>query len=303
MMLLQERIRNSEIILTEAAVVERLRRNPNLSFHHILEHSALIYDEKGRDAMRAIHLEYIDIAKKNDLPILLLSPTWRTNRERVEKSEYPDIVEDAVSFMKSIREECEEFASKIYIGGSFGCKNDCYLPEEALTQEDSYDFHQWQINKLSGLGLDFLIAETLPEINEALGIAKALSEQDLPYILSFVISRDGNILDGTSLKDAIQMIDNSVSKKPLGYTVNCAYPGFLNADEQDPLLFDRFIGYMANSSSLDHCDLEGASEVHADDLEDWGDHMVNLNKRHGVKMLGGCCGTGPEHLNYICDHL
>jgi methionine synthase I (cobalamin-dependent) len=24
-----------------------------------------------------------------------------------------------------------------------------------------------------------------------------------------------------------------------------------------------------------------------------------LNRRHDIKILGGCCGTGPAHLNYL----
>lgn len=34
---------------------------------------------------------------------------------------------------------------------------------------------------------------------------------------------------------------------------------------------------------------------------DWGDEMLALNRRHGVKILGGCCGTGEEHLHYIVN--
>jgi methionine synthase I (cobalamin-dependent) len=27
--------------------------------------------------------------------------------------------------------------------------------------------------------------------------------------------------------------------------------------------------------------------------------MLELNKSYGIKILGGCCGTGNEHLKYI----
>jgi len=31
--------------------------------------------------------------------------------------------------------------------------------------------------------------------------------------------------------------------------------------------------------------------------------MVELNTKYGVKILGGCCGTGPAHLQYIVNNI
>jgi len=56
---------------------------------------------------------------------------------------------------------------------------------------------------------------------------------------------------------------------------------------------------MANASSLDQCDLDGSEELHQESTSEWGEVMLELNRAHGVKILGGCCGTGTEHLRYI----
>ena len=45
--------------------------------------------------------------------------------------------------------------------------------------------------------------------------------------------------------------------------------------------------------------LDGADELHTDDVVEWTMRMVELNRRHGVKILGGCCGTTDEHLESI----
>ena len=73
----------------------------------------------------------------------------------------------------------------------------------------------------------------------------------------------------------------------------------LNCPMQPVALFDRLVGYQANASSLDHCDLDGAAELATDDVADWGVQMLDLNRRFGLRILGGCCGTGPEHLRYL----
>ena len=85
--------------------------------------------------------------------------------------------------------------------------------------------------------------------------------------------------------------------------VNCAYPSFLNADKQPASVLRRLQGFQGNASSLDHDQLDGANSLQSDSLEDWGDRMVALNKIHGVKILGGCCGTDVNHLRYIANKL
>ena len=201
---------------------------------------------------------------------------------------------DAVTFMREIRLD-----ESIKIGGMIGCKNDCYLPDEGLSANDAENYHTWQIEQLVSGGVDFLIAETLPNIQEALGIARAMAKTNISYIISFVISRDGCVLDGTSLDAAIKLIDNNVSEQPIGYMVNCAHPSFLNPAGQPPTLFSRLIGFQANASSLDHCSLENIGELQADSISEWSQLMLNFNRNYGVKILGGCCGTGIEHLQYL----
>jgi len=120
-------------------------------------------------------------------------------------------------------------------------------------------------------------------------------------VISFVIDRDGGLLDGTSLADAVRTIDDAVNSLPLGYMINCAYPTFLRAEAQPPELFERLIGFQANASSLDHAELDGSPRLQADDIPSWGDEMLTLHRRYGVKILGGCCGTGVEHLRYLAD--
>ena len=40
-----------------------------------------------------------------------------------------------------------------------------------------------------------------------------------------------------------------------------------------------------------------------DPIGDWGDRMIDLNTRYGIKILGGCCGTDAGHLEYIVSHI
>jgi S-methylmethionine-dependent homocysteine/selenocysteine methylase len=163
-------------------------------------------------------------------------------------------------------------------------------------------FHAWQVDRLAAAGVDFLMAATLPAVPEAIGLARAMESTGVPYIISFVIDRQGLILDGTPLEAAIAEIDGTCRRPPLGYMINCAYPSFLDADAQPPAVMRRLVGYQANASSRDHTELDGARDLQADALEDWGAQMIALNRAYGIKILGGCCGTGLDHLRYIAGH-
>jgi len=159
---------------------------------------------------------------------------------------------DAVKFLKHLRDRWGSWSANILIGGLVGCKNDCYKSDEGLLKNDAKAFHSWQINKLAKAGVDFLLGATLPAVPEATGIALAMAETNLPYIISFVINREGRTLDGSSLEHSFREIDTVCSRPPLGYMVNCAYPSFLNTHKQPKSILSRLIGFQANASSLDH---------------------------------------------------
>lgn len=302
--IMKKLVQDNKLILMEASIVESLRRSEHIDLHPILVNAPLIYEEQGRKALGALYQKYIDIARDANRPFMMCTPTWRADQTRVaETGIKPSINMDAVRFLKGIRDAQSNAGPAIKIGGMIGCKNDCYQPDEGLSASDAEEFHAWQLSQLKKGGADFLIAETLPGIEEAIGIARAIERTGLPYIISFVISRDGRVLDGTALHTAVKIIDKSTTRKPLGYMVNCAYPSFLNAADQPPALFKRLIGYLANASSLDHCNLDGAEKLHVENVSDWGGLMLELNREYGVKVLGGCCGTNEEHLKFIAGKI
>lgn len=297
-------LRESGFILAEASIVEALRRSGKVPLHPKPVHSLLIYDELGREALSNLYCSYISIAENSKVPMVVLTPTWRSDLEKLtEAGIKKNLNRDSVDFMKEIRSKFGALEKNIFIGGCIGPKNDCYDPVEALSVKEAYEFHSWQIERLAESGLDFLIAETIPAVTEATGIARAMSKTELPFFISFVINRRGRVRDGTRLEQAYTVIDSACVRPPTGYWVNCSHPSFLCMNEQPETVLSRFYGIQANASSLDQIELEGAETLQMDAIPDWGKQMVELHTRYGVKILGGCCGTGPAHLQYIVDNI
>ena len=290
-----------DLVLTGAAVVERLRRSPVAPpLHPLLVHAPLIYDDAGREALAEIYHEYFDIAERAGFPSLAGAPTWRANLERVEQSGLAhDFNEDSVRFLDELRVGRAGRKLPILIGGVIGCRGDCYKPSDGLPAGEAEAFHSWQVERLALAGADYLSAVTMPALPEAIGAARAMSATEIPSIVSFVIGRDGCLLDGTLLEEAIDAVDQGCPTVPAGYAVNCVYPSFLDAALSRGANLSRLIGIEGNASSRDHDDLEGASELWADDLDDWIDRMVALHRQAGFRLLGGCCGTDGGHLEGI----
>ena len=290
------------VIFTECAISERLRRRTDIELHPTLFNTPLIYEETGRKRLTEIYDEYRAIALKAHLPILLCAPTWRIDEKRIKAAGFDSSMNrDALKFMIGFSQERQHTESPLFIGGLIGPKNDCYMPDASPSREESAAYHSWQVEQLAEGGASVVVAQTIPSVGEGLGMADALGRSGVPYIISFVADRYGRVLDTTPLDEAIRIIDNATAHPPAGYMVNCVYPTFLNAENQPEGFFDRLIGIQANASSRDHDQLEGSEQLLQDPLSDWGREMIKLNRRFGVKILGGCCGTDDTYLSFLAE--
>jgi S-methylmethionine-dependent homocysteine/selenocysteine methylase len=297
-------------IITEGSIIERLKREFNYPLDDSLSNALMIYDEAGKSLLEKIYREYLNIAESSDLPIMLLTPTWRTNKERTEIAnvDMKTINNDAFLFINNIRKSYGGFSEKIFIGGLTGCKGDAYKPEEALSENAAYHFHKEQMQILADSGVDFLLASTLPALTEAIGIAKAMSATKKDYVISFVIRDNGKLLDGTLLTDAIRIIDGSVSTPPLFYITNCIHPdvlhkSFINLKDENDVLKKRMFGIQANASNKSPEELDTLENLDADSPVNWAHGMVDLNKKYNLKILGGCCGTDARFISSIVELL
>ncbi|NPE30105.1 homocysteine S-methyltransferase family protein [Methanococcoides sp. SA1] len=298
----------SKIILTEGALVERLKAEYNLKMDEAINHAGLIYTKP--DILEQLYRQYIDIAVKYDLPIMIMTPTRRVNVESVKKSKYSDqnIISDSSDFLNSIKESYGHFSEKILIGGLLGCKGNAYSGEKIFTIDEAYNFHKQQTIQFTNKKVDYLFAGIMPEINEAIGMAKAMAETPLPYIISFMIQKEGCLLDGTNISDAIKIIDDGVDPKPVCYMTNCVHPTnlikALNNDKNktSPYL-KRFNGLQANTSILSCDELDNCGELHQDDFNNIIDEMIYLEKQYGLKIFGGCCGTNQKFIDGLANEL
>jgi homocysteine S-methyltransferase len=300
-------LRESPIILTEGALIERLRRDAAVSLDPHVLHAGFVYDEGGRRALRGLYRQYLDIGSAADLPMIVCTPTWRANPVQLRLADLADrdANGDGARFVAAIRDEYGPYARQVFIGGLIGCAGDAYKPEEGLSTAAATAFHATQAVALAAAGVDFLFAATLPNADEALGMAHAMAACRIPYMVSFVLQRDGRLLDGIPLHQAVATIDEAASPRPLFYMANCVHPRVFETALASEVsrayrLHERVIGLQANTSTRSPEALEGLAVLDAGEApEVLADAMLRLYWRFRTKILGGCCGTDHRHIAWI----
>ncbi len=292
--------------LMEGALGERLKREFHLRINGPVGMADLIYLDSGRQALQILWRQYRSITEKYCLPFLATTPTRRCNRERVKQGQYPDsILAEQMSLLQELKQNS---SVAVFTGGLMGCKGDAYTGEGYLKTEEAHRFHSWQANQLAKAKADFLYAGIMPTIKEAKGIAMAMAETGLPYLISFTIKRNGRLVDGTFLHDAIASIDSALTSPPLCYMANCVHPdivweALMQPYNQTPLVHSRFLGIQANTSSLSFAELDGSDKLQCSDPEEWADAMTALKSKTKIRIWGGCCGTDGRHMEALARRL
>ena len=296
------------IFMLQGSVGERIKRN----FTHRnpsapLGLAGLYYTEDGHRGLDAAFHDYVGIAQKYDLPVILHPYCKVIDREEIKDTYYEnrDITADNFHHCRSIVDGYPSIREKVFIGTISGFSGDPYRPETGLPEEEAYAFHSKTAKVLELMGHDHVRTGMMPSLPEAAGAARALSETTIPYFISFIVSKDGKLLDGTWLHDAIAYIDSRTEKRPpLLYQVNCVHPrNMMKCLDQTPnrteLVRTRFLGLEGNGSELSPEELDNAEVVNSSPAEDWADDMMRLYEDYGLKILGGCCGTDHDHMDQL----
>lgn len=286
---------------------ELLRREPGIAFDPEIAHAGLVYDAVARKRLATVHRSYIDIARRQGFPIVVLTDTWRASAERIARSRFAGkaVNEDNVAFLHELRESVSDEVT-IAIAGLTGPRGDAYQPAEAPGRLDARRVHGAQVEALAAAGVDLLLAATLPSVEEARGIADVMSGTRLPFVLSFVVRPSGVVLDGTPLGDAIRRIDDETTRPPAGFAINCVHPSVFEAAMSALARFGlagRVIWFQANTSDKSPEAIDGSETLEEGDPVAYASALAACGRRFGTRVLGGCCGSDVRHIEELAGRV
>lgn len=289
-------------LLMEGALGERLKREYNLVFDDTVAMANIIYREGGKEALTTLWKEYMASAHTYKHPFLAITPTRRANKERVAKAGYDEIIiKDNVLLLQQLKQTANV---EMYIGGLMGCKGDAYKATEILQIDEAKSFHLWQAKAFLEAGVDFLYAGIMPALSEAIGMAQAMEQTQLPYIISFMIRDNGCLIDGTTVHDAIKAIDEHTQFSPVCYMVNCVHPNILyralkREFNMTELVRTRLQGIQANACELSPEELDFCMDLKSSNSIELAEATVRLTEKIKLKIIGGCCGTDKSHIDSL----
>lgn len=293
-------------LLMEGGLEERLKREYGFSRDEKIHFAALVRSVAGRKALAELWNQYLAIARRHNLPFLAATPTRRANQERLfQAGKDFSLVRENVAFLREIQATS---GWEMAIGGTMGCRGDAYTGEGALSENEAYDFHQPAVENFHAAGIDYFYPVVLPTLPEAVGMLRAIAETEVPSLIGLTIQRDGRLIDGTPIHEALDVLDHATAQPPLGYLANCIHPSLAfealsQPFNQTELVRRRFIGIQVNTSALSYAELDGATELQTSEPETLAEETLRLKERFGLKILGGCCGTDQRHMEAMACRL
>lgn len=296
-------------MLTDGGIETRLIYEDRLDLPEFASFLPLLRDGE-RAVLAAIYDSYLAVAAESGLPMQVGTPTWRAHPEclaRLGLSSPGDLAAvngKAVALLQE-RRRLAGLEDRVFIAGVIGPRRDGYDPAAAPVAEEAADYHRAQAEVFAGLGVDLLYAPTFAAAGELRGAAAAMAGTGLDYVLAPVIGEDGALLDGTGLDDAVAAIDGADHAAPLHYMAGCVHPArFRRAlPSGGPPLHGRLAGLKANASDLPPEELDRLDHLDEGVADAFGRAMAALHASHGLRVLGGCCGTNQRHIRALARHL
>ncbi|WP_197509501.1 homocysteine S-methyltransferase family protein [Bordetella bronchialis] len=266
---------------------------------------------QDRDALERIYRSYLRVAASSGLPMQIGTPTWRAHPDCLARLGYGQpgdlarVNSEAFRLLAGLRAGMG-LEDRVYIAGVIGPRRDGYDPAGAPGTEEARAYHAPQVRVLAACGVDLLYAPTFACLPELLGVARAMAETGLPYVLAPVLGADGLLPDGTPLAKAIDAVDAQVSPRPLHIMIGCVHPtrvGAMAAAAGAAGLPARVAGLKANASALPPEDLDKLDHLDEGDARVFAAQMAALRRDHGLRVLGGCCGTSHLHIAALAEIL
>ncbi len=268
----------------------------------------LLKHRAGRELLRSYYDTYARIAVRYGVGFVFESAGWRANPEWAAKlgysgAELDEANRDGIRLMHEVLAALETPESPMVISGCIGPRGDGYKVGATMTAEEAARYHTPQVRVYRESGVDLVSAFTMTYAAEALGIANAAAELDVPAAISFTVETDGRLPSGQSLREAIELVDSGATRAPAYYMINCAHPThFASELPAGAPWLSRIVGLRANASCKSHAELDESTELDPGNPAELGRQYRQLRELlPRLNVLGGCCGTDHRHVEAICE--
>ncbi|BBX08010.1 homocysteine S-methyltransferase family protein [Mycolicibacterium aichiense] len=289
-------------VLTDGAIETRVMFETPIAMDPDVQVAGLLGDPQGEAALAEIYRSYLDAAASTGVPLVIGTPTFRASLNYTRRAGLGDteavrrLNSAAVAFHRQLLDG--HSGPPVWVAGVLGPAGDAYLPAEAPSASDAFEYHRPQVDALAEAGVDFLFAATFPAVGEAVGAARAMAQTGLPFVVSWVLGADTRLLDGTPLAEAIRQVDDAAA--PTYFSLSCIHPTVAaRALGHGGDAVDRINEVKANGSTLSPAELVALDHAESDPPAEFAAAMNVLRRDYRIAVVGGCCGTTDEHMRAL----
>lgn len=226
---------------------------------------------------------------------IMLAPTFTSNR--IKLAEYG--LEDQLVAMNEALVALTKSAvgDKAFVAADLTMTGRQLFPLGDMMFEELVEVYKEQAQVLVNAGVDLFIVETMMSLQECRAAVFAIREIcDLPVMVSLTYNEDGRTLFGTTPEVAVTVLQ-SLGVDAVG--INCS----TGPKEMVPL-----VKKMAEYATIPILakpnaglpELVNKETIYRMTLEEFALAGVELVKA-GASILGGCCGTRPDHIKALVD--
>jgi homocysteine S-methyltransferase len=241
----------------------------------------------------SIHEEYLQSGAE-----ILETNTFGANRFRLARHGLAGkVAEINAAGVRLARQAVEHLKDKqagdAWVAGSVGPLGVRLEPLGKTSLDEAREAFAEQIAALAGAGVDMLIIETMPALNEAREALTAAREMapDLPVLAMVTVDDDSNCLDGSSPEQAAAKL-TEWGANAVG--VNCS---------TGPATVLTAIESMRKATTLPLAAMPNAGMPRAVEGRNIylcsPEYMASFARKAiaaGAQFVGGCCGTTPNHI-------
>lgn len=193
----------------------------------------------------------------------------------------------------------KEAGDDVWVAGSIGPLGIRIEPWGLTSVGEAKEAFKEQAKALHDGGVDFFILETFFDIGEIQQAIKAVKEVcDLPIIAQMTIGDDGNSLYGTTPEHFTKKL-SEWGADAIGINCSVGPQMMLTALEKMIKVADKPISVQPNAGVPRNIEGRNIYLVSPEYMAEYAKRFVQT----GAKIVGGCCGTTPEHIKAMRDAI
>jgi len=255
------------------------------------------FDELNLSApqiVKEIHQEYVRAGAE-----VLETNTFGGNRIRLSAFGFGEKIR-AIN-QAGIRLAREAAGERAFVAGAIGPLGAPIEPLGPISFAEARTAFKEQADALVEAGIDLLVLETfyeLSEMREAIFAAREAAGPEMVIVAQVTVEDDGNLRDGTSTETFTRSL-NEWPVDVIGVNCSAGPKAVLDTIEKMVALTAKPLSAMPNAGLP--AKVEGRN-IYLCSPE----YMAQYARRYlqaGVRVIGGCCGTTPEHIKTICSEV